>query len=411
MVILALLTGLVVGAIGVLLLVRPALVERRRRTQEVIELERELASAETRRELAEGAADGRLQAAVKSASLEAYAQTNSALVELAATKLEGTVKPLEESLRAVGERVQELDRARAKGYGELSRHLTDLGDQTASLRNALRTPHARGRWGEIQLKRVVEIAGMLPYCDFAEQVTTSTDEGRLRPDLVVRLPGGKQVVVDAKVPLAAYLEAHETTDDDIRSQRLTDHARQVRDHMQKLAAKSYWQQFADSPEWVVMFLPDEGFFRAAWEVDPSLVETGVRSRVHIASPTTLIVLLQAISHGWQQEKVAEDARVVHALGRELYERMTVAVGSHFAKLGATLDKAVTAYNETVGSLERRVLPTARKLGQTTLSDKELPELESRSTQTVPLQAPEIAPDDRLLVAILAGEAEAGADAA
>jgi DNA recombination protein RmuC len=411
MVILALLTGLVVGAIGVLLLVRPALVERRRRTQEVIELERELASAEARRELAEGAADGRLQAAVKSASLEAYAQTNSALVELAATKLEGTVKPLEESLRAVGERVQELDRARAKGYGELSRHLTDLGDQTASLRNALRTPHARGRWGEIQLKRVVEIAGMLPYCDFAEQVTTSTDEGRLRPDLVVRLPGGKQVVVDAKVPLAAYLEAHETTDDDIRSQRLTDHARQVRDHMQKLAAKSYWQQFADSPEWVVMFLPDEGFFRAAWEVDPSLVETGVRSRVHIASPTTLIVLLQAISHGWQQEKVAEDARVVHALGRELYERMTVAVGSHFAKLGATLDKAVTAYNETVGSLERRVLPTARKLGQTTLSDKELPELESRSTQTVPLQAPEIAPDDRLLVAILAGEAEAGADAA
>jgi DNA recombination protein RmuC len=411
MVILALLTGLVVGAIGVLLLVRPALVERRRRTQEVIELERELASAEARRELAEGAADGRLQAAVKSASLEAYAQTNSALVELAATKLEGTVKPLEESLRAVGERVQELDRARAKGYGELSRHLTDLGEQTASLRNALRTPHARGRWGEIQLKRVVEIAGMLPYCDFAEQVTTSTDEGRLRPDLVVRLPGGKQVVVDAKVPLAAYLEAHETTDDEIRSQRLTDHARQVRDHMQKLAAKSYWQQFADSPEWVVMFLPDEGFFRAAWEVDPSLVETGVRSRVHIASPTTLIVLLQAISHGWQQEKVAEDARVVHALGRELYERMTVAVGSHFAKLGATLDKAVTAYNETVGSLERRVLPTARKLGQTTLSDKELPELESRSTQTVPLQAPEIAPDDRLLVAILAGEAEAGADAA
>ena len=410
MVIAALLLGLLVGALGVLLLVRPALVERRRRTQEVIELERALAGAEARRELAEDAADERLQAAVKSASLEAYAQTNAALVELAATKLEGTVKPLEESLRAVGERVQELDRARAKGYGELSRHLTDLGEQTASLRNALRTPHARGRWGEIQLKRVVEIAGMLPYCDFAEQVTTSTDEGRLRPDLVVRLPEGKQVVVDAKVPLAAYLEAHETSDDEIRSQRLVDHARQVRDHMQKLAAKSYWQQFADSPEWVVMFLPDEGFFRAAWEIDPTLVETGVRSRVHIASPTTLIVLLQAISHGWQQEKVAEDARVVHALGRELYERMTVAVGSHFAKLGATLDKAVTAYNETIGSLERRVLPTARKLGQTTLSDKELPELEPRSTQTVPLQAPEIAPDDRLLVAILAGEAEADADA-
>jgi DNA recombination protein RmuC len=410
MVIVAMLIGLAVGALAVLLAVRPALLERRRRVQEVIELERALADAEARLELAEDASDERLQAAVRSASLEAYAQTNTALVELAATKLEGTVKPLAESLRAVGERVQELDRARAEGYGQLSKHLTTLGEQTASLRNALRTPHGRGRWGEIQLKRVVEIAGMLPYCDFAEQVTTTTDDGRLRPDLVVRLPGGKQVVVDAKVPLAAYLEAHETTDEVRRGQLLEDHARQVRDHLQKLAGKSYWQQFADSPEWVVMFLPDEGFFRAAWEHDSSLVETGVRSRVHIASPTTLIVLLQAISHGWQQEKVAEDARVVHALGRELYERMTVTVGTHLTKLATTLDRAVGAYNDTVGSLERRVLPTARKLGQTALSDRELPELEPLSTHTVPLQAPELAPDDRLLVALQAGEAEAAADA-
>jgi DNA recombination protein RmuC len=408
MVIVALLIGLAVGALAVLLAVRPALVERRRRVQEVVELQREFASVAARLELAEGASDERLQAAVKSASLEAYAQTNTALVQLAATKLEGTVKPLEESLRAVGDRVQELDRARAKGYGELSRHLSDLGEQTASLRNALRTPHARGRWGEIQLKRVVEIAGMLPYCDFAEQVTTTTDDGRQRPDLVVRLPGGKQVIVDAKVPLTAYLEAHETSDEALRGERLRDHARQVRDHLHKLAAKSYWQQFADSPEWIVMFLPDEGFFRAAWEQDPDLVEIGVRARVHIASPTTLIVLLQAISHGWQQEKVAEDARAVHALGRELYERMTVAIGSHFAKLGATLDKAVDAYNETVGSLERRVLPTARKLGQTTLSDRALPQLEPRSGHSVPLHAPELAPDDSLLVAIRAGEADADA---
>jgi DNA recombination protein RmuC len=406
MVIAALLIGLVVGALAVLLAVRPALVERRRRVQEVIALERDLAAVNARLESAEESADARLRAAVKSASLEAFAQTNTALVELAATKLEGTVKPLEESLRAVGERVQELDRARAKGYGELSRHLTDLGEQTASLKNALRTPHTRGRWGEIQLKRVVEIAGMLPHCDFDEQVTASTEDGRLRPDLIVRLPGGKQVVVDAKVPLSAYLAAQETTDEEVRRQSLEDHARQVREHLQKLAAKSYWQQFADTPEWVVMFLPDEGFFRAAWEQDPSLVETGVRSRVHIASPTTLIVLLQAIAHGWQQEKVAEDARVVHALGRELYERMTVAVGTHFAKLGATLDKAVGAYNETVGSLERRVLPTARKLGQTTLSDRELPELEPRSTHTVPIQAPELAPDDRLMVALAASDADA-----
>jgi DNA recombination protein RmuC len=408
MVAFALLLGLVLGALGVYVLVRPALAERRRRAQEVVELERALAAVEARLETAETSVDARLQAAVKSASLEAYAQTNTALVELAATKLEGTVKPLEESLRAVGERVQELDRARAKGFGELSRHLTDLGEQTSSLRNALRTPHARGRWGEIQLKRVVEIAGMLPYCDFAEQVTASTEEGRLRPDLIVRLPGGKQVVVDAKVPLVAYLDAQETSDEDVRRAKLEDHARHVREHLQKLAAKSYWQQFVDSPEWVVMFLPDEGFFRAAWESDATLVEAGVRSRVHIASPTTLIVLLQAIAHGWQQEKVADDARVVHALGRELYERMTVALGSHLTKLGASLDKAIGAYNETVGSLERRVLPTARKLGQTTLSDRDLPDLEPRTTRTVPLQAPELAPDDRLLLAIAAAEADVDA---
>jgi DNA recombination protein RmuC len=407
MIIAALLIGLAVGAVAVLAAVRPALVERRRRAHEVLELERELASVEARLQAAEEASGARLHAAVKSASLEAYAQTNTALVELAATKLEGTVKPLEESLRAVGERVQELDRARAKGYGELSRHLTDLGQQTTSLRNALRTPHVRGRWGEIQLKRVVEIAGMLPYADFVEQATAATDDGRLRPDLIVRLPGGKQVVVDAKVPLAAYLDAQETGDEDVRRQKLGDHARQVRAHLQKLAAKSYWQQFADSPEWVVMFLPDEGFFRSAWDQDPSLVEAGVRARVHIASPTTLIVLLQAIAHGWQQDKVAEDARIVHALGRELYERLTV-TGTHFAKVGATLDKAVGAFNETVGSLERRVLPTARKLGQTTLSDRELPELEPRSAHSVPIQAPELAPDDSLLLAILAGEAESDA---
>ncbi|HSF61069.1 MAG TPA: DNA recombination protein RmuC [Gaiellaceae bacterium] len=404
MVIVALIAGLLVGALGVYLAVRPALAERRRRTEDVIALERGLAAAEARLEVAEESSDERLHAAVKSASLEVYAQTNSALVELATTKLEGTVKPLEESLRTVGERVRELDRARAQSYGEVSRRLADLGEQTASLRNALRTPHVRGRWGEIQLRRVVEIAGMLPYCDFAEQVTTTTEEGRLRPDLVIQLPGGKQVVVDSKVPLDAYLEAHETGDEDVRRQRLLDHARQVRDHLQKLGAKSYWQQFADSPEWVVMFLPDEGFFRSAWEQDPALVEDGVRARVHIASPTTLIVLLQAIAHGWKQEKIAEDARVVHTLGRELYERLTVA-GTHLAKVGGSLDKAVGAYNETVGSLERRVLPTARKLAQTTMSDRELPDLSARSAHTVPLQAPELSEDGPRL-AILAGDADA-----
>jgi DNA recombination protein RmuC len=403
MVLLAFVIGLAAGALGVLLLLRSALRERSANVARAASLERELAATEARLEAAEQSSDERLRAAVKSASIEAYAQTNTALIELAATKLEGTVKPLAESLRSVDERVQELDRARAQSYGELSRQLAELGDRTASLTNALRTPHVRGRWGEIQLKRVVEIAGMLPYCDFAEQVTSATEDGRLRPDLVVRLPGGKQVVVDAKVPLAAYLEAHETVDEDVRRERLADHARQVRDHLQKLSAKSYWQQFSDSPEYVVMFLPDEGFFRSAWEQDPSLVEAGVRARVHIASPTTLIVLLQAIAHGWQQAKIAEDARSVHALGRELYERLAVA-GAHLAKVGGTLDKAVGAYNDTVGSLERRVLPTARKLAQATLSDRELPDLEARSAHTVPLQAPELS--ERTPLAILPGDADA-----
>ena len=286
--------------------------------------------------------------------------------------------------------MQELDRARARSYGELNQQLSKLGERTESLTTALRTPHVRGRWGEIQLKRVMELAGMLPHCDFDEQVSATTDTGRLRPDAIVHLPGGKQVIVDAKVPLAAYLDAIEATDPTERDAKLADHARQVRDHVQKLGEKQYWAQFVDSPEMVIMFLPDEGFFRAAWEHDRELVELGVRSRVHIASPTTLIVLLQAIAHGWQQEKIAEDARTVHALGRELFERLTV-TGGHLGKIGASLDRAVSSYNEVVGSLERRVLPTARKLGEASLSEKELEVLDPVAKTAAPLRAPELTP--------------------
>jgi DNA recombination protein RmuC len=284
--------------------------------------------------------------------------------------------------------VRSLERARAQAFGELKEQLATLSERTSGLATALRTPHVRGRWGEIQLRRVVELAGMVPYCDFVEQVSVAGDEGRLRPDLIVRLPAGKQVVVDAKVPLAAYLDACETTDEEERARHLAAHARQVREHLQRLSAKSYWQQFADSPDYVVMFLPDEGFFRAAWEQDPSLVEAGVRARVHIASPTTLIVLLQAVAYGWQQETVAEDARRVQRLGRELYERLGV-MGGHLAKLGRGLTSAVGAYNEAVGSLETRVLPTARKLEAHVPSDRKLPELEPVDLQTRPLQAQEL----------------------
>jgi len=381
--------GTVLGAAIVYRLVRPALADRSQRVAEAATLRLELTLAESRREAAENTVDDRLRDAIKAVSAEAYHQTNAQLVELAKGRFETTVAPLTESLKQVNERVVELDRARAQSYGALTRQLSDLNERTATLATALRSPHVRGRWGEIQLKRVVELAGMLPHCDFVEQVSTTTEDGRLRPDLVVRLPGDKQIIVDAKVPLAAYLDSIEATDDDTRARKLQDHARQVRDHLGKLSQKAYWQQFADSPDYVVMFLPDEGFFRAAWEQDAELVERGVRARVHIASPTTLIALLQAIAFGWQQEKVAADARTVHDLGRKVYESLSV-MGGHFAKVGTNLDRAVTAYNQAIASTERRVFPPARKLSEHVISDKRIDELEPVTTQTAPLQAPELA---------------------
>jgi DNA recombination protein RmuC len=396
------LAGVVAGAAGVWLLVRPALSERAARAREVVALQRELVTAEARLEAAELTLDQRVRDAIKAVSAEAYSQTNAQLVELAKGRLETTVAPLRESLKNVNEQVQELDRARAQAYGALTRQLSDLNDRTATLATALRSPHVRGRWGEIQLKRVVELAGMLPYCDFAEQVTATGSDGRQRPDLVVRLPGGKQVVVDAKVPLAAYLDAHESNDEELRARKLADHARQVRDHLAKLSQKAYWQQFADSPDYVVMFLPDEGFFRAAWEQDRELVELGIRSRVHIASPTTLIALLQAIAYGWQQEKVAEDARAVLELGRKLHDSVSV-MGGHLVKVGTSLDRAVTAYNQAVASTERRVLPPARKLAEHVVSDKEVDALEPVTSQAATPRAPELA---QPALEVLPGDANA-----
>lgn len=381
--------GAVLGVAGTYWVVRPALVQGSAARADVGVLRHELSAAESRREAAEQTVDDRLRDAIKAVSAEAYQQTNAQLVELAKGRFETTVAPLTESLKQVNERVLELDRARAQSYGALTRQLSDLNERTSTLATALRSPHVRGRWGEIQLKRVVELAGMLPYCDFAEQVSTTAEDGRRRPDLVVRLPGGKQIVVDAKVPLAAYLDSIEATDDETRARKLADHARQVRDHLGKLSQKAYWQQFADSPDSVVMFLPDEGFFRAAWEQDAELVERGVRARVHIASPTTLIALLQAVAYGWQQEKVAADARTVNDLGRKVYESLSV-MGGHFAKVGTSLDRAVTAYNQAIASTERRVLPPARKLSEHVISDKQIDELEPITTQTAPLQAPELA---------------------
>jgi len=254
---------------------------------------------------------------------------------------------------------------------------------------ALRAPATRGRWGEMQLRRALEMAGMLAHCDFVEQPTVTGDERLLRPDVVIKLAGGKNIVVDAKVPLEALLSAFESDDDDVREAGLRDFVRHVRDHMTKLSAKAYWQQFSPSPEFVVMFLPSESFYRYAVEQDPSLPEFGPRQRIILASPTTLISLLFAAAAGWREETLAESARQISERGRELYERLGT-MGRHFGTLGSRLDRAVAAYNEAVASLESRVLPAARRFPELGVSSKdELPEIAPIERLTKPLTAVEL----------------------
>ena len=409
----ALLIGAAAGAAGAWLLARAR--ADASMTGLRLELEHERARFDEKVQLLARAEDA-LADSFKALSSEALRSNNTAFLELARTQLErfqvtaqgdleqrqkaveAIVSPIRESLEKVDGQIRTLEQARTHAYSTLSEQVRSLAEgqqalrlETGNLVTALRSPSVRGRWGEMQLKRVVEMAGMLAHCDFVQQTTTTSDEGRLRPDMIVKLPGGRSVVVDVKAPLSAYLESVEAQDEVTRQAKLADHARQVRDHIRKLSAKSYWSQFEDAPDFVVMFLPGEPFFSAALEQDPTLIEQGVDQQVILATPTTLIALLRAVAYGWRQEQVAESARHISELGRELHTRLST-MSDHFAKLGRSLDGAVRSYNDTMGSLERRVLVTARRFKEHgAVASEELAELTPIDRTPQLAQAPELLP--------------------
>ena len=310
--------------------------------------------------------------------------------------VETLVKPIAESLKQVDEQVRELEKTRAQAYGTLTSQVASLLDtqkalqaETGNLVKALREPQARGRWGELQLRRVLELAGMLEHCDFLEQETITGDERRSRPDVIVQLPGDKQIIVDAKAPILAYLAAVDAPDEPTRAARLADHAQQVRHHIDNLGARSYWAQLPCTPEFVVLFLPGEVFFRAAMDCDVELIDYGVSRKVIVASPTTLIALLKAVAYGWNQKNLADSARLISQAGRDLYKRLSTMAG-HVQEVGKKLGGAVTAYNEMLGSMERRVFPAARKFPDLdrSLAAGALPELEQLDKTPFELQSPD-----------------------
>ncbi|RNL82547.1 DNA recombination protein RmuC [Halostreptopolyspora alba] len=308
--------------------------------------------------------------------------------------VEQLVEPLKETLSRVEAQLRDVDAGRKAAHAELAKQVDyvregseRLREQTQSLVTALRRPEARGRWGEMQLRRVAELAGMTAHCDFEEQPSARTGEGTQRPDMVVRLAGGKSIVVDAKVSLAAYLDAV-GSDDSQRENRLDAHATQVRAHVDRLAAKSYWAAFSPAPEFVVLFIPGEAFLAPALDRDPGLLEYAMERRVHVATPTTLISLLRTAQYAWQQEALSENARAVFELGKQLHSRIAT-LGGHMDGLGKALTRAVAAYNQTVGSLESRVLVTARRFSELGLEDTELGRPKGVDDQARPLSAAEM----------------------
>jgi DNA recombination protein RmuC len=379
--------------------------ERAQRVQAETRAEAVRESLEEQRRLLADARE-RLGETFRALSADVLRDSGAALVEHARQAIDaqfgrrqeaidGLVKPLQQALERYEAEVRALESKREHAYGTMAeqvRALTtasaDLQRETSTLVTALRSPQVRGRWGEITLHRVVELAGMVEHCDYVEQATAPGADSRLRPDMVVRLPGGRQIVVDAKVPLVAYLDAVGAAGADERRAALVRHAQQVRHHMTLLAAKSYWEEFARAAEFVVMFIPGESFVSAAVEVDPGLLEDGIARRVVVASPTTLVALLQAGGYGWRQERIAENAARISELGRQLYDRLRT-LGGHFEGVGKGLRRATDAFNQAVGSMESRVLPAARRFRELgAASGDDIPALEPLDVQPRELDAPE-----------------------
>lgn len=336
-------------------------------------------------------AESRLKDAFHSMAAEALRNSNGEFLKLAGERLQ----PVQQSLEKIDEQIRAIERARASAYGELTTQVrslidteSDLRAETANLVKALRSPVVRGRWGEIQLKRVAELAGMVKWCDFFEQETVDTDDGRRRPDMRVQLPGRKNIVVDAKVPLSAYLESLEASNEETRLLKLKEHARQVRDRVAQLSSKAYWEHLQPTPEFVVLFLPGETFFSAALEQDPLLIEQAASGNVILATPTTLIALLKAVSYGWRQEQLAESAQEICRRGQELHDRVAV-LAEHLNRMGVSLKRSVQAFNDAAASLEARVLPAARRFKELGIgSNREIEQLAQVDQMPLALEPPD-----------------------